>query len=265
MKDNLRRVSILDNIRGGAVILMIIYHTCVSIIVFRLFENAEWLYRLFVFFDTVWFFIIWSIVIFFFFTVAGVTTSFSRSNLRRALYCLGAALLLNIATWLFTLATGEDLTILFGILHAMGSCMLIYWILQKLKAEKFIHKLWPLWLLLFVLAFFICFDFSSNPIGNVKTIEPVYLLGFKLPLDPIGFPTDAFIESTADYFGIFPWLFAFLFGASLGPKIRDGKFPKWFYKAGLKPLSFAGRHTVIIYLLHQPVIIGILFVIDLLI
>jgi len=69
------------------------------------------------------------------------------------------------------------------------------------------------------------------------------------------------VAVSADYYPLIPWFGVFLWGNGIG---------KWLYKSkqslfGIEPqnpmlsiLSKLGRRTLLIYLLHQPVIIGII-------
>jgi uncharacterized membrane protein len=82
-------------------------------------------------------------------------------------------------------------------------------------------------------------------------------------LAPLGIYSSTF--SSSDYFPLFPWLFVFLAGTFLGRFAAAEKFPQFTYKSHIPPLSFMGRHALIIYIVHQPIIFGIAWVIDFLI
>ena len=68
-----------------------------------------------------------------------------------------------------------------------------------------------------------------------------------------------------DYFPIFPWFGLYLIGMSMGSIF----YPGGKRKGELKPphipvvpvICFAGRHSLLIYLIHQPIIVGILLLI----
>jgi len=76
----------------------------------------------------------------------------------------------------------------------------------------------------------------------------------------LGFPTPQFYSS--DYFSIIPWIFMFFFGVFLGRYSRIGKFPSVFKKKFFSPLDFVGRHALIIYILHQPILLGLFMLIQ---
>ena len=76
--------------------------------------------------------------------------------------------------------------------------------------------------------------------------------------------------AVADYMPLVPWLGVFLVCAAAGRLLYKDKktlFTKRgkVMKAVARPVEFIGRHSLIIYLVHQPVIYGILYAIFLLI
>lgn len=69
-----------------------------------------------------------------------------------------------------------------------------------------------------------------------------------------------FSFSTFDYFPLFPWLGIFLLGVWAGSKwwvgraIINTKIPPLF-----QPLIWAGRNSLVIYLVHQPILLGLIW------
>lgn len=61
---------------------------------------------------------------------------------------------------------------------------------------------------------------------------------------------------STDYFPLLPWIFVFLLGTWAGKYIKEGRLPRWFYEAKCPPLAGVGRHSLLIYMLHQPVLYG---------
>ena len=66
-----------------------------------------------------------------------------------------------------------------------------------------------------------------------------------------------------DYFPLFPWLGVVLLGVFLGNTFyaknsRIFPVPDWDDYLPVRFLSFLGRHSLVIYVIHQPVMIGIL-------
>lgn len=72
-------------------------------------------------------------------------------------------------------------------------------------------------------------------------------------LFPLGLVYPGF--ASLDYFPIFPWLSASLVGLVLGEWIYGGKRPTRLTVLGRVPtLAAMGRHSLAIYLLHQPLL-----------
>lgn len=66
-----------------------------------------------------------------------------------------------------------------------------------------------------------------------------------------------------DYTPVVPWLGVVLTGVYFGTFFYPGGIRRWhpvMPKILDKPLGFLGRHSLAIYLVHQPIILGILFV-----
>ena len=93
---------------------------------------------------------------------------------------------------------------------------------------------------------------------NSKLLEvPDFFYQFKY-VAFLGFPSDGFRSS--DYFPIISWVFMFILGYYLWHIVRRYRAEERFLR-GLRPLSFCGRHSLLIYLAHQPVLMGICFLI----
>lgn len=59
----------------------------------------------------------------------------------------------------------------------------------------------------------------------------------------------------ADYYSLLPWLFLFWGGYYACRTLPV--LPPWFRRS-LEPFAWAGRHSLLLYLLHQPVLYGLL-------
>ena len=93
-------------------------------------------------------------------------------------------------------------------------------------------------------------EFALGADDLLFTIRPIYEAHFA----PLGLPGAGF--SSADYFPLIPWCFVFAAGTVVGRLARDGKFPAWTYPSRVPFFSFLGRHALLIYIVHQPVIYG---------
>lgn len=240
MKSN--RVHLIDEIRGFAIICMVVYHTFFDLVI-TFDVNIPLFHSSFVQTLVVLF-------VFIFVFISGSACAFSRSNLKRGLLCLGLGLVMTAVTYFFI----PSLLIVFGILHMLGTSMILYALLSR-----FLIKIPSVALIIGgLLLFFITYHVPDGYLGfeSIFTIglpSQLYDLGF---LFPLGFISNSFYSS--DYFSLFPWFFCFVAGSSFGRLLKDNKMPNVFYQMHLKPLAFVGRHTLIIYILHQPIVFLIL-------
>ena len=143
--------------------------------------------------------------------------------------------------------------ILFGILHFLAFAMIWYGLTAKWR-EKI-----PLWLGLTACAV-LTFCFAWVEHGKFAAVLPLPAVLYKTNLlFPLGMYSETFYS--ADYFPILPWIFVFLFGTYLGRLAKAGKFPAFTYKSRVPFLSFIGKHALWIYILHQPVIFSIAWIV----
>ena len=95
--------------------------------------------------------------------------------------------------------------------------------------------------------------------GKLLEIElPSFLYANELTAY-LGFPKSGFFS--ADYVPVIPWLFLFFFGYFLYKIFERYGWLKALSFVSVKPLEFVGRHALPIYVLHQPVIYGALYLI----
>ena len=231
-QNNPQRIHLLDEARGGAILLMVCYHAGYDLAaIFGV--NMP-------FFFSAQMNLIRDIMGGAFFFISGCSCRLSRSNLRRGLQTL-----------LFALVMSAEQVILFGVLHCLSCCMLLFALLNR-----WLDRIKPFpGALLSAIAFYLTFTIPSGLFGGLTyhfaLPRALYECGF---LFPLGFPSPRFFSS--DYSPLLPWFFLFLCGAYSGVYLREKRFPAWCYRLHLRPLAFVGRHTMLIYLLHQPVIFG---------
>ena len=89
------------------------------------------------------------------------------------------------------------------------------------------------------------FIFLTAPCADGVTTQTPQLWLF-------GFTTPDF--ASADYFPLLPWFFVFLLGTWAGRYVKAGRLPQWFYTAKAPRLALVGRHALVLYVLHQPLL-----------
>lgn len=239
------RLPLLDELRGLLILNVVAYHTLYDLVyLFGL--QLGWFRGTGAFLWQQW---MSGSLIF----LSGISCLLSRSNLRRGAKALALGLALTAATLL--VMPGER--ILFGILHFFGCAMLLFGLaaplLQKIPDRV---GFWAC-LALFVFTKHLPNGSVGLP-GLVEIALPQWLYSTPF-LFPLGLPGPSFYS--ADYFPLVPWLFLFLAGSFWGRKIPRGRVPAFARRSHLPLLGKIGRHTMLIYLAHQPVIYALLIII----
>lgn len=221
-----KRIWELDFFRGIALILMIYFH-----IVFDMRD----IFGYDVTYSSGINFYLGKISAILFMLLSGISCYLSRSNIRRGLKVVGIALVLTVATHLYS----PELGVKFGILHFLGVCMLLAPVFQKLNRYVLI--------LLGILSIVIGNLFT----GMVASNDYLFISGIY---------SENFVSS--DYYPLFPWLGVFLFGMAFGQIFYSNRKSIFNFNLGDNLLSRMGRHTLMCYIVHQPLIILVLTLIN---
>ena len=226
------RVWELDAFRGICILGMVFVHFMYDLA--TLYKIIDWEYP-------AWFALMknWGGVLFV--LISGICATLGKRSVRRGLIVVGAGMIVTAVTYGMYkfFRFHESIIIYFGVLQCLGFCMILWWLFKRL----------PTWALAALGVVFIAVGLYLD------TIYPVDHLW----LMPLGILPQGF--QTSDYFPLLPNFGYFLIGAVVGRTVYRKKetiFPRINPKNFLiRPLSFCGRHSLWIYLLHQPVLAGI--------
>lgn len=250
MSDRKERAFELDLIRGLAMIAMLFMHFSWDI-------RYEFRVDAFSYLEKGWFWaFLHPMIITGFIGVSGVCTAFSRSNLKRGLKLLGVAAGLSLATWLITTFAGIDCLIIFNVFAVLAISILVYALIEfiekKCKIDPRVTNV-----IMALIAAYIALVGSDLWNMDYSTDNLLFL--------PIGFAIHN-TPSMADYMPLVPHIGIFLFGALVGRLCYSDrksvfKTRSLLAKNIMRPIEFIGRHSLIIYIVHQPLMYGILYVI----
>ena len=240
------RLAKIDGLRGLTLISMVLYHALWDV-VFIFGRDIPWYNRApgFIWQQS----ICWTFII-----LSGFSVGLGKRRLRRGITVFLCGAVISAVT---IVLMPED-AVRFGILTFMGSAMLLMIPVERLLGSPDSRKSVILSLAGFFL-FILTRGVNRGYILNVWLPEAWYandLTAF------LGFPPADFFSM--DYFPLIPWFFLYLagygiYGIMSGERGDSGI--KTFLKEGsCPPLEFIGRHTLIIYMLHQPVIYGLMTV-----
>ncbi len=231
------RVGLLDEIRGFAIICMVVYHAMYDL-KYLFGQDVP------IFFEG-WFNVIRDIFAGTFIFISGTVCRYSSNNLKRGAQCFFIGMIMTFVTPFFTSSS-----ILFGILHLLGVCMLLFGLGEKLLDLLPATVGIIICALMFVLTLGVTDGFFGiSGLFTFALPSKAYDVGV---LFPFGFRSSSF--ASADYFPMFPWAFLFFAGSYFGVWAKRGSLPKFFYPTHWKWLATVGRYTIWIYVLHQPVI-----------
>ena len=179
-----------------------------------------------------------------FFLLSGICVTLGSRPVRRGLIVTGCGFAVTGVT-MAMVALGlvdNSMIIRFGVLHCLGICMILWPLFRKLP--------WPVLFLL----------------GSAMAAVGIYWdsRSFDVPhwLFPLGLKYPGF--ASPDYFPLLPFLGFFLLGAVLGRLLYAKKqtlFPRVDPKA-FRFLILIGKWSLPVYLLHQPVITGIMTLLE---
>lgn len=237
-----RRIYFIDEVRGFSIFIMVIYHALFAVgwlfdiswgqSVYLLFNPLQDL------FDAV------------FILICGISCHLSHNNWKRGGLLAGIALGITATLWIVM----PNEIIIYGILHFLATAILLFALLRPL-----LSKISPRWgiavcFVLFWLTYWV-------PVYRGSVFGIMGLLEWSVPamltqqewLYPLGFGYIA----CSDYFPILPWIFCFLAGTFVGVWAQKDLFPDWMYRHRVPFFSFIGKHTLLIYIAHLPLIYGI--------
>ncbi len=227
------RVVAVDMLRGLAIVAMVAYHFAFDLRYFGVthsdFEHARfWLTARATILST-------------FMATVGVSLALADAahtglprHLARVARIAACALLVTLAS----VALFPQSFIYFGVLHAIAVTSVVAWPLRGKPATATV-------LGIAVVAAGLAF---SHPAFDARA------------LSWIGFMTHK--PRTEDYVPLFPWAGMTFIGIGIGHALRRDAFAAVAALAHApRALAFLGRHSLAVYMLHQPVLIGALWLV----
>ncbi len=220
-----KRIWEIDLMRFMAIALMVTFHLIYDLNEFAG-VNVEYEYGFWSFVGAA------SAVMFMF--VSGISSGFSRNTFKRGMKVLGFGMVITIITYFFD----SSQYIRFGILHFLGISMMLFPFLKKMNG----------WVLLITAVL----SFIAGKYIETVTVNTFLLL-------PLGFMYGGF--ASMDYYPMFPYISYFILGV-LCYKLFYYKGSSLFkYSFSPKIVRLVGSHSLLIYLLHQPIFIGIIYIV----
>ena len=240
MTKNINRFWEIDILRGIAIIMMIVFHIFYDL-------NYFGIYKINLFSGYFLVYAYTAASIFIILVGISLTLSYNRAKkkltkkqlqlkyLKRGLTIFGLGLLITLATWIYL----REGFVVFGALHCIGISIILAYPFLRFHYKNLIFGI--VLILVGIVLKTLTFDF--------------YWLVW------LGFTPSQFY--TIDYFPLLPWFGFVLIGIFIGNVL----YPNLKRRFSLKDhsevlfvrfLCFLGRHSLIIYFLHQPIFVGII-------
>ena len=240
MKSTSTRCALLDELRGLDLISMMLYHGMWDL-VYLFGVRAPWYGS--------WQGELWQqSICWVFILLSGFCVPLGHRTLKRGAQVFAAGALVTVVTLVFM---PED-RVVFGVLTFLGSAMLLTGVLEPLLKKIPPAAGLAVSAVLFALTYHL--DERWLGFGGLRLALPDawyanYFTAF------FGFlPFDFY---STDYFALLPWLFLFWAGYFLHFCMGRARMEP-LRRSVCPALGWMGRHSLLLYLLHQPVIYGVL-------
>ena len=238
------RYALLDELRGLDLVSMMLYHACWDL-VFLFGVQMDW-YAGDAGSSVAAIHLLGVHPAFRLLCAAGAPHSAARGD-----QVFGAGVLVTAVTLLFM---PED-RVVFGVLTLLGSAMLLTGLLEPLLKKVPPAAGLAVSAVLFALTYHAADHYLGIGALRLALPESLYANYFTAYL---GFYPWWFYST--DYFPLVPWLFLFWCGYFLHGVVGRTRMEP-LRRSVCAPLGWMGRHSLVLYLLHQPVIFGVLWAI----
>lgn len=240
-----RRFWEIDALRGVAIVMMVVYHLLWDLWVFRVLPDIVLYAGFWKYFQRT------TASLFLIVVGVSLTISYNRAVeargtdglykkfLLRGAFVFSLGVIITLVLFAVRSFTGFDVHVEFGILHLIGFSIA--------AAYPFIRGTWInliLWAVFFTAGYFV---------QNIH-VDTVWLVW--LGLTPR-------LYAPVDFFPVIPYFGVVLLGIFLGNTLYpDGAraflLPEWSGLLPIRGLEYLGQHSLLIYMVHQPILFGLL-------
>lgn len=252
-KKSFGRLHFVDEYRGFVILNMIAYHAIWDL-VYIFGENWQW-YKSDI--GHVWQqWICWSFIL-----ISGFCWQMGKNPWKKGVIVYACGVVVSLVTVVFM----PQSRVMFGVLTLLGSSMLL-----MIPLDLLCRHIQPIiGAVISFLLFLFTYPVNRGYFGFGE--QKLFLLPNEWYANAfttyIGFTEEGFFST--DYFSILPWFFLFLtgyfcYGAVFHRKPKCGiencPLVLFLQKSLCPPLGWIGRKSLIIYMLHQPVVYGIFYI-----
>ncbi len=233
------RLGLLDSLRGLTLISMIAYHGAWDLVYIA---GVRWPWYggrgAFVWQQS----ICWTFIL-----LSGFCVPLSSRPVLRGLQVSLCGALVTLVTWAFL---PEDIVIC-GVLTMIGAAMILTGLLRGLLEKIPSAEMVLACMILFIMTRYVNSGFIGIWKLRLLPLPSSWYANYGTAF--LGFPFPGFFST--DYFSLLPWIFLYLAGFFLCRTCQQTGFIRsGFFRVRIPGLEFLGRHSLLIYMLHQPVL-----------
>ena len=261
-QNNSSRLQTIDTLRGITMLSMILYHLCWDLKYLNGY-NLSW-------YGTKWTYIWQQSICWSFIFIAGFCMHFAKQPLRNGSLVFVCGVIVTCVTSIFL----PEAPVYFGVLTLLGSSMIMVSLLQIIFRQRTVLKNIPkedassdafsltgfvISALLFAVTKSINRGYLKIAFMTIALPTALYSGGGQdgmsnLALTYLGFMQNGFYSS--DYFSFMPWFFLFMVGY-FSYELMTVHFNKKLFHISIPFFTWFGRHSLIVYMLHQIILYGI--------
>ena len=174
---------------------------------------------------------------------SGIVSTFAKHTVREGAVLAALAACITGVTLITSRIIDVNTTIWFGIFHLLALCMLISPLLKKLP----VAALLPLAVAVFALGLY----FETIVVYD-RSLSFLAIFNFRC----VGFVS-------SDYYPILPHTAFYILGVFIGKVLYRSPSTKLKFtnKKLFKPIRFLGAYSFEVYVVHQPILLAILFIV----
>lgn len=233
------RYHLLDGIRGIVLVSMILYHASWNLVYLY---GVKWPW-----YHSRGAYLWQQSICQTFILLSGFCWSLGKKHLKRGLMVSGGGLLVTAVT----IAVMPQNRVVFGVLTCIGSCMLFLIPLERFLKGIPAEAGLAAGSLLFILTRDVNGGFLGFEGWHIYAL-PRILYQNNLTAY-VGMPSGNFFST--DYFSLIPWFFLFVSGYYLYRIFKKTSLlEKAAFKVKLSGFDWLGKHSLLVYLLHQPIL-----------
>jgi len=201
-----------------------------------------------------------TVVLFIFFSISGISCTFSRSNLKRGLILACIAMCYTGVTYAAESLLSLHIHVNFGVLHFYAACILIWTVADFLSRDNTVLKTA---MSLGIIVLVVCLYYLYTPPADTS----IFFAPLFPPEGADGSPNlfyDSSKFSPGDLFTLIPWAAFFFAGTAMAPYLYPRRYSLLPFMDGKwqKPVSFVGKWAIFFFLFHLVALAAVLMLVS---